>query len=102
MDMEFTQSTNPTEEVTMSQSTTSITLRSDLPMRGGITIPAGTEFSVTSEALRSLAHFARTAPQIAQTISVPHPLHDGALLAVPVSYISDYRSLFQKAFSLLR
>ncbi|HEY7823065.1 MAG TPA: hypothetical protein VIG24_09540 [Acidimicrobiia bacterium] len=99
--MEATATTNPTEEVTMSTART-ITLCSDLPMRGGITIPAGTELATSTEALRSLATGLRLAPQISPTLSVEHPLYEGALLAIPGYYIDGWLELIGEALQLTR
>lgn len=79
-----------------------ITLRSDLPMRGGITIPAGTKLATSTEALVSLAYGVKLAPQIGQTLSVEHPLHEGALLAIPTGYIGDYSEVLMWALQLTR
>lgn len=82
--------------------TRTVTLRSDLPMRGGITIPAGTALATSVEHIAGLGHGVRLSPQIGQTLSVEHPLYEGALLAVPVCYIDRYEEVLHEALALTR
>jgi hypothetical protein len=91
-----TNTTNPTKEVTMSTART-ITLRSDLPMRGGVTIPAGIELTTDTVELAHLVRRIKTMPQMGHTLNVAHPLCEGAKLAVPTGYIAGYRELLQEA-----